>query len=400
MDMLHKQTSFGHGRATGSLGACFCGSILERTIDGLRIERFFVAKWRSRYFVYFIGQLKALATGRWLGLEWCCWHDLHKLVCEKVVSPARINTHVDGPTRRNNLVACLVLLFTTLGFPLSLRKGRPGNKCRLDRFKFVGAPSGGTPDNHWNSCLVAQSRQEVAQSFASKGSSFASILTIYAVPNDGTPQNCVWVKQFVVAVKVDPWELLLLTCILELDSSHEWSSTRGRRLLGLTVWLLRPWWGACTHGVRKSLWMSRELASLSRALGLKWWNTRQVYTVLMSEFPWTSKLIKSNFVRMIHLWTILNTEFQLPLTTRIPVSIERSGIYWTSSLLLSATRSEEYLMLMLWRMQQHPKNSINKLLCPSVCQSISLYMKIFTSECNLSLSCLRLVDVPTVWCSV
>ena len=51
------------------------------------------------------------------------------------------------------------------------------------------------------------------KSFAGKASSFASILilwrpflrsiwaAIYAVPSDGTPQNCVWVKQFVVAVK-------------------------------------------------------------------------------------------------------------------------------------------------------------------------------------------------------
>ena len=51
------------------------------------------------------------------------------------------------------------------------------------------------------------------KSFAGKTSSFASILifwrpflrsiwaAIFAVPSDGIPQNCVWVKQFVVAVK-------------------------------------------------------------------------------------------------------------------------------------------------------------------------------------------------------
>ena len=48
--------------------------------------------------------------------------------------PARINTNVDDPlkmvrgteTRRNRLVACVVLLFTALWFPLCFRKGHRG----------------------------------------------------------------------------------------------------------------------------------------------------------------------------------------------------------------------------------------------------------------------------------
>ena len=48
--------------------------------------------------------------------------------------PARINTYVDDPlkmvrgteTRRNRLVACVVLLFTALWFPLCFRKGHRG----------------------------------------------------------------------------------------------------------------------------------------------------------------------------------------------------------------------------------------------------------------------------------
>ena len=85
------------------------------------------------------------------------------------------------------------------------------------------------------------------KSFAGKASSFASILissrpflhstwaAIHAVPSDGTPQNSVWVKQFVVTVK---WiraflngvqgnmsELFALDMYSGAGRSHEWSST-------------------------------------------------------------------------------------------------------------------------------------------------------------------------------
>ena len=118
-------------------------------------RRFFVGKLRSRYFVF----LRAAQGSRkgplaWAGVIPLAIRLVQACLWEGGECPARINTYVDDPLtvvrgteiRRNNLVACLVLLFTALGFPLSFRKGI--HKCGLDRSEFISAPSGGAPDNH------------------------------------------------------------------------------------------------------------------------------------------------------------------------------------------------------------------------------------------------------------
>ena len=146
--------------------------------------------------------------------------------------PARINTYVDDPltvvrgteSRRNHLVACLVLLFTALGFPLSFRKGSRGTSVdwiglnlsvrpRVVHLTITEARVKELRDLADEASLHNLVSKKWLKSFAGKASSFASILifwrpflrsiwaAIYAVPSDGTPQNCVWVKQFVVAVK-------------------------------------------------------------------------------------------------------------------------------------------------------------------------------------------------------
>ena len=144
----------------------------------------------------------------------------------------RINTYVDDPltvvrgteTRRNNLVACLVLLFTALGFPLSFRKGSRGTSVdwiglnlsvrpRVVHLTITEARVKELHDLADEALLHNLVSKKWLKSFAGKASSFASILifwrpflrsiwaAIYAVTSDGTPQHCVWVKQFVVAFK-------------------------------------------------------------------------------------------------------------------------------------------------------------------------------------------------------
>ena len=174
--------------------------------------------------MYFFGQLKVLATGHWLGLEWCPWQfGLCKLVCGKVLSVLRgstptLTTHstvVRGTeTRRNYLVACLVLLFTALGFPLSFRKGSRGTSVDWIGLNLSVRPRVVALDNHCGS------GPKWLKSFAGKASSFASILifwrpflrsiwtAIYAVPSDGTPRNCVWGEAICGRGQMD-------SCILE-----------------------------------------------------------------------------------------------------------------------------------------------------------------------------------------
>ena len=147
--------------------------------------------------MYFFGQLKVLVTGHWLGLEWCPWQfGLCKLVCGKVVSALRgstptLMTHslvVRGTeTRRNYLVACLVLLFTALGFPLSFRKGSRGTSVdwiglnlsvrpRVVHLTIAEARVKELRDLAEEALLHNLVSKKWLKSFAGKASSFASIL--------------------------------------------------------------------------------------------------------------------------------------------------------------------------------------------------------------------------------
>ena len=176
-------------------------------------RRFFVGKLRSRYFVF----LRAAQGSRNGPLAWA-----------GVVSLAiRL---VQACLWRNYLVACLVLLFTALGFPLSFRKGSRGTSVdwiglnlsvrpRVVHLTITEARVKELRDLAEEALLHNLVSKKWLKSFAGKASSFASILifwrpflrsiwtAIYAVTSDGTPRNCVWVKQFVVAVK---WILAFL----------------------------------------------------------------------------------------------------------------------------------------------------------------------------------------------
>ena len=193
-------------------------------------RRFIVGKLRSRYFVF----LRAAQGSRngplaWAGVVSLALRLVQACWWEGGECPARINTYVDDPltvaeTRRNNLVACLVLLFTALGFPLSFRKGSRGTSVdwiglnlsvrpRVVHLTITEARVKELRDLADEALLHNLVSKKWLKSFAGKTSSFASILifwrpflhsiwaAIYAVPSDGTPQNCVWVKQCVVAVK-------------------------------------------------------------------------------------------------------------------------------------------------------------------------------------------------------
>ena len=196
-------------------------------------RRFFVGKLRSRYFVF----LRAAQGSRngplaWAGVVSLAIRLVQACLWEGGKCPARINTYVDDPltvvrgteTRRNYLVACLVLLFTALGFPLSFRKGSRGTSVdwigfnlsvrpRVVQLTITEARVKELRDLADEALLHNLVSKKWLKSFAGKASSFASILcfwrpflrsiwtAIYAVPSDGMPRNCVWVKQFVVAVK-------------------------------------------------------------------------------------------------------------------------------------------------------------------------------------------------------
>ena len=196
-------------------------------------RRFFVGKLRSRYFVF----LRAAQGSRngplaWAGVVSLAIRLVQACLWEGGVCPARINTYVDDPltvvrgteTRRNYLVACLVLLFTALGFPLSFRKGSRGTSVdwiglnvsvhpRVVHLTITEARVKELRDLADEALLRNLVTKKWLRSFAGKASSFASILIFWrpflrsiwaalrAVPSDSTPQNCVWVKQFVVAVK-------------------------------------------------------------------------------------------------------------------------------------------------------------------------------------------------------
>ena len=103
------------------------------------------------------------------------------------------------------------------------------------------------------------------------------------------------------------------------------------------------------------------------------------YTVWIREFPWASKLIKSDL-----LW--IDTSVN-DLKCRVPIDFDNKTpcINWTTCNQLNKfftiiryqiRRIFNVLELLLRRMQHHLNNSIYKLLCPSVCQSISLHMNI------------------------
>ena len=120
-------------------------------------RRFFVGKLRSRYFVF----LRAPQGSRnvplaWAGVVSLAIRLVQACLWEVGECLARTNTYEDDPltvvrgteTRRNNLVACLVLLFTALGFRLSFRKGSRGTSVDWIGLNLSVRPSGGTPDNH------------------------------------------------------------------------------------------------------------------------------------------------------------------------------------------------------------------------------------------------------------
>ena len=196
-------------------------------------RRFFVGKLRSRYFVF----LRAAQGSRngplaWAGVVSLAIRLVQACLWEGGVCPARINTYVDDPltvvrgteTRRNYLVACLVLLFTALEFPLSFRKGSRGTSVdwigltvsvhpRVVHLTITEARVKELRDLADEALVRNLVTKKWLRSFAGKASSFASILIFWrpflrsiwgalcADPSDNTPQNCVWVKQFVVAVK-------------------------------------------------------------------------------------------------------------------------------------------------------------------------------------------------------
>ena len=231
MDMLHKHP-LGTDEQLDLLVLDFVDAFWNVPLMASE-RRFFVGKLRSRYFVF----LRAAQGSRngplaWAGVVSLAIRLVQACLWEGGECPARINTYVDDPltvvrgteTRRNYLVACLVLLFTALGFPLSFRKGSRGTSVdwiglnlsvrpRVVHLAIAEARVKELRDLAEEALLHNLVSKKWLKSFAGKASSFASILcfwrpflrsiwtAIYAVPSDGTPRNCVWVKQFVVAVK-------------------------------------------------------------------------------------------------------------------------------------------------------------------------------------------------------
>ena len=162
-------------------------------------RRFFVGKLRSRYFVF----LRAAQGSRngplaWAGVVSLAIRLVQACLWEGGVCPARINTYVDDPltvvrgteTRRNYLVACLVLLFTALGFPLSFRKGSRGTSVdwigltvsvqpRVVHLTITEARVKELRDLAEEALVRNLVTKKWLRSFAGKASSFASILIFW-----------------------------------------------------------------------------------------------------------------------------------------------------------------------------------------------------------------------------
>ena len=125
MDMLHKHP-LGTDEQLDLLVLDFVDAFWNVPLMASE-RRFFVGKLRSRYFVF----LRAAQGSRNGPLAWA---GVVSLAIRLVQACLWEGGYVDDPltlvrgteTRRNNLVACLVLLFTALGFPLSFRKGSRG----------------------------------------------------------------------------------------------------------------------------------------------------------------------------------------------------------------------------------------------------------------------------------
>ena len=192
-------------------------------------RRFFVGKLRSRYFAF----LRAAQGSRngplaWAGVVSLAIRLVQACLWEGGECPARINAYVDDPeTRRNNLVACLVLLFTALGFPLSFRKGSRGVHLTITEARVKELR-----DLAEEALLHNLVSKKWLKSFAGKASSFASILIFWRpflhsiwAATCGRPQRwhssklCMG-KAVCGGGQVDP---CILERCLELGRSHEWS---------------------------------------------------------------------------------------------------------------------------------------------------------------------------------
>ena len=162
-------------------------------------RRFFVGKLRSRYFVFFrAAQGSRNGPLAWAGVVSLAIRLVQACLWEGGECPARINTYVDDPltvvrgteTRRNYLVACLVLLFTALGFPLSFRKGSRGTSVdwiglnlsvrpRVVHLTITEARVKELRDLADEALLHNLVSKKWLKSFAGKASSFASILIFW-----------------------------------------------------------------------------------------------------------------------------------------------------------------------------------------------------------------------------